>query len=334
MRKNRQWRLAERPTGLVDAQTFRLHTEDAPEPAEGQALLRTLYLSLDPTHRIWITDKDQYLPPVEIGAVMRGNGVAQVVASRDPRFAVGDLVQGMIGWQDYVLTDANIRISKIPRDAPIPTLLNVGGGTGLTAYFGLTEFGQPKAGETLVVSAASGAVGSVVGQIGKILGLRVVGITSGADKCRHLVDELGFDAAIDRKAADWREALAKATPDGIDIDFENVGGEIMDAVMARMNLFSRVVLCGLISGYNDDGRARGDFERILMRRINVRGFIILDFLSRFPEGVAQMLKWVAEGRIRHHETIVEGLEAMPLAMNRLFDGDKLGKLMVHVADPQ
>ena len=334
MTSNRQWRLAQRPTSLVDEHTFRLSEEPVPVPDEGQALLRTLYLSLDPTHRIWITDKDQYLPPVELGAVMRGGGIAQVVESRDPRFSAGDLVQGMIGWQDYTLTGGNLRVAKVPRGAPIPVMMNVAGTTGLTAYFGLTEFGQPKAGETLVVSAASGAVGSAVGQIGKILGLRVVGITSGADRCRMLVDELGFDAAVDRKAADWRDALAKATPDGIDIDFENVGGEIMDAVMERMNLFGRVVLCGLISGYNEGGRARGDFERILMRRINVRGFIILDFLNRFPEGIEKLLGWVKEGRLQHKETIVEGLEAMPLAMNRLFDGDKLGKLMVHVADPQ
>jgi hypothetical protein len=226
-------------------------------------------------------------------------------------------------------------MQKLPSGVPIslPALLGVCGATGLTAYFGLTDLGAPKAGETLLVSAASGAVGSIVGQIGKILGMRVVGVTGGPEKCRHIVQDLGFDAAVDYRAPDWRDQLAVATPTGIDINFENVGGDIMDAVLHRMNLHSRFVLCGMISGYNDGGTARGDFTQLLMKRITLRGFIILDYAPRFAEGVLQLVQWLLEGKLKHQETIVDGLENAPTALNRLFDGDKLGKLMLRVADP-
>jgi NADPH-dependent curcumin reductase CurA len=334
MPNNRQWRLAERPTGLVDTSTFAWSTAPAPEPAEGEALIRALYLSLDPTNRIWITDMPQYMPPVQIGEIMRGYGIGEVVASKNPDLAVGDLVNGMLGWQDYQIAGPANPMQKLPAGlpVPIPVLMNVCGATGLTAYFGLTDFGEPKAGETLVVSAASGAVGSVVGQIGKILGMRVVGITGGPEKCRHLTTELGFDAAVDYRAADFQAQLDAATPDGIDVNFENVGGDIMNAVMRRMNLFSRLVLCGLISGYNEGEASPGDFTLLLMKRITVRGFIILDFQKRFGEGVAQLMQWVMAGKLRGQETIVDGLENAPTALNRLFDGDKMGKLMIKVAE--
>jgi NADPH-dependent curcumin reductase CurA len=200
--------------------------------------------------------------------------------------------------------------------------------TGLTAYFGLLDLGRPKPGETVVVSAAAGAVGSVVGQIAKIKGCRAVGIAGGPDKCRHIVEDLGFDAAVDYKRADWREQLAAATPDGIDVNFENVGGEIMEAVMARMNLFSRMPLCGMISGYNTGEPMRGDFSPILMRRIEVRGFIVIDFMEKFAEGAMQLAQWVVEGKLKHRETIVDGLENAPVAVNKLFDGGNIGKLVV------
>jgi NADPH-dependent curcumin reductase len=304
-------------------------------PGEGEALVRALYLSLDPTNRIWITDMEQYMPPVELGEVMRGYGIGQVVTSNAPDLSVGDLVNGMLGWQDYTITGPANPMQKLPGGLPIPipTLLGVCGATGLTAYFGLTELGAPKKGETLLVSAACGAVGSVAGQIGKILGMRVVGVTGGAEKCRYIVEELGFDAAVDYKAADWQEQLAAVTPDGVDVNFENVGGEIMDAVIGRMNLHSRIVLCGMISGYNDGGRALADFTQILMKRITVRGFIILDYLPRFAEGVMQLVQWMMAGQLKGQETIVEGLENAPEALNRLFDGTKMGKLMLKVADP-
>jgi NADPH-dependent curcumin reductase CurA len=335
MPENRQFRLAQRPTGLVDAHTFAWGTAPAPEPKEGEALVRALYLSLDPTNRIWITDMPQYMPPVQIGEVMRGYGIGQVVASHHPGLAPGDLVNGMLGWQDYTLAGPGNPMTKLPggMPIPIPALLSVCGATGLTAYFGLTDLATPKAGETLLVSAASGAVGSVVGQIGKILGLRVVGVTGGPEKCRYLTGELGFDAAVDYRAADFQAQLAAATPDGIDINFENVGGTIMDAVMHRMNLFSRLVLCGLISGYNEGEASPGDFTLVLMKRMTVRGFIILDYAPRFGEGVMQLMQWLMAGQLKHQETVVEKLENAPTALNRLFDGDKLGKLMIKVADP-
>ncbi len=335
MPDNRQFCLAQRPADRVNADTFALGTVPAPELQAGEALVRTLYLSLDPTNRIWITDIEQYMPPVQLGEVMRGYGIGQVVASKNPDLAPGDLVNGMLGWQDYSIACPSNPMQVLPAGLPItlPALLNVCGGTGLTAYFGLTDLGAPKAGETLLVSAASGAVGSVVGQIGKILGMRVVGITGGPEKCRHIIEDLGFDAAVDYRAADWREQLAAATPNGIDVDFENVGGQIMDAVMRRMNLHSRLVLCGLISNYNDPVPDMADFSVLLMRRITVRPFIILDYAPRFAEGAMRLAQWLMEGKLKHRETIVDGLENAPTALNRLFDGDKLGKLMLKVADP-
>jgi NADPH-dependent curcumin reductase len=334
MPNNRQWRLAQRPVGRVDAETFAWATEPAPEPRDGEALVRALYLSLDPTNRIWITDMPQYMPPVQIGEVMRGFGIGEVVASRRDDLAPGDLVNGLLGWQDYVIAGPDNPMQALPGalPVPIPALLNVGGVTGLTAYFGLTDLGAPKAGETLVVSAACGAVGSVVGQIGKILGMRVVGVTGGAEKCAFVMQELGFDAAVDYRSADFEAQLAAATPDGIDVNFENVGGSIMDAVMKRMNLFSRLVLCGLISGYNEGESSPGDFTLVLMKRMTVRGFIILDYQKRFGEGVMQLMQWMMEGKLKGQETIVDGLENAPVALNRLFDGDKMGKLMIRVAE--
>ena len=333
--RNRQFRLAQRPVGLVDAHTFSLTAAALPVPGEGEALVRALYLSLDPTNRIWITDMEQYMPPVAVGEVMRGFGIGQIVESRNADLAPGDLVNGLLGWQDYTITGPGNPMQKLPGGLaiPIPSLLNVCGVTGLTAYFGLTELGAPKAGETLLVSAASGAVGSVVGQIGKILGMRVVGVTGGPEKCRYLTETLGFDAAVDYRAADFRERLATATPDGVDVNFENVGGEIMDAVMHRMNLHSRLVLCGLISSYNESEKSLGDFTVLLMKRITVRGFIILDYVPRFAEGAMQLMQWMMEGKLHGQETVVDGLENAPEALNRLFDGDKMGKLMIKVADP-
>jgi len=335
MTENRQLRLAQRPTGRVDGHTFRLTTEPLPTPGPGEALVKSLYLSIDPTNRIWITDMAQYMPPVQLDEVMRGYGIGQVVSSNDPDLAPGDLVNGMLGWQLYTLASKANPMQKLPAGMPIPipALLGVCGATGLTAYFGLTDLGAPKAGETLLVSAASGAVGSVVGQIGKILGMRVVGITGGAEKCRHIVQDLGFDAAVDYRAADWRAQLKAATPNGIDVNFENVGGEIMDAVIHRMNLHSRLVLCGMISGYNEGEKSLGDFTQLLMKRITLRGFIILDYVPRFAEGAMQLIQWMMAGQLKHQETIVDGLERAPDALNMLFDGEKLGKLMVKLADP-
>lgn len=333
---NRQFRLKSRPSGRIKTSDFDLVREPVPEPGAGEALVRVVYLSLDPTNRIWMSDMDQYMPPVELGEVMRGGGIGVVVKSNSPRYKAGDHVSGLTGWQDYCIADEGARaMSVLPQGLPVPltAMLGACGMTGLTAYFGLLELGKPKPGETVVVSAAAGAVGSVVGQIAKIKGCRAVGIAGGPEKCRFITEELGFDAAIDYKRPDWKERLAEATPNGIDVNFENVGGEIMEAVMARMNLFSRMPLCGMISGYNTDQPMRADYSPILMRRITVRGFIVVDFMEKFAEGAMQLAQWVAEGKIRHRETIVEGLEAAPTAVNKLFDGENIGKLIVRVADP-
>ena len=328
---NRQFRLKTRPTGRIEKSNFDFVEESIPEPGPGEALVRVLYLSLDPTNRIWMSDMDQYMPPVGIGEVMRGGCVGIVVKSNSARYKEGDRVSGLTGWQDFCIADEGLRaMSVLPKDLPVelPVMLGACGMTGLTAYFGLLELGRPKAGETVVVSAAAGAVGSIVGQIAKIKGCRAVGIAGGPDKCRHIVEDLGFDAAVDYKRADWREQLAAATPDGIDVNFENVGGEIMEAVMARMNLFSRMPLCGMISGYNTGEPMRGDFSPILMRRIELRGFIVIDFMEKFAEGAMQLAQWVVEGKLKHRETIVDGLENAPVAVNKLFDGGNIGKLVV------
>ncbi|PKQ01439.1 MAG: NADP-dependent oxidoreductase [Alphaproteobacteria bacterium HGW-Alphaproteobacteria-12] len=328
---NRQFRLKTRPTGRIETSNFDFVEESIPEPGPGEALVRVLYLSLDPTNRIWMSDMDQYMPPVGIGEVMRGGGVGIVVKSNSARYKEGDHVSGLTGWQDYCIADEGLRaMSVLPKGLPVglPVMLGACGMTGLTAYFGLLDLGRPKPGETVVVSAAAGAVGSVVGQIAKIKGCRAVGIAGGPDKCRHIVEDLGFDAAIDYKRDDWREQLAAATPDGIDVNFENVGGEIMEAVMARMNLFSRMPLCGMISGYNTGEPMRGDFSPILMRRIELRGFIVIDFMEKFAEGAMQLAQWVVEGKLKHRETIVDGLENAPVAVNKLFDGGNIGKLVV------
>lgn len=331
---NRQFRLRSRPTERIEASNFDFVKSTIPAPGPREALVRVLYLSLDPTNRIWMSDREQYMPPVEIGEVMRGGGIGVVVESNSSRYSEGDRVIGMTGWQDYCLADENARTMRVlPPELPVPlpAMLGACGMTGLTAYFGLLDLGRPKAGETVVVSAAAGAVGSVAGQIAALKGCRTVGIAGGPDKCRYLLEELGFDAAVDRKATDWKEQLIEATPDGVDVDFENVGGEIMHAVMARMNLFSRMPLCGLISGYNSSEPMPVDFSTILIKRISVRGFIVLDFADRFTEGTNQLIQWVSQGKIKHRETIVDGLEQAPSAVNMLFDGGNVGKLIVRLA---
>ena len=333
---NRQFRLKQRPIGRAKYEDFVFTESPIPTPAAGEAVVRVLYLSIDPTNRIWMSDMEQYMPPIALGEVMRGGGIGRVVASNSARWQVGDLVSGLLGWQDYCLVRESDIFAprKLPSDLPLPlpAMLGVCGTTGVTAYFGLMEFGQLKAGETVVISAAAGAVGSIAGQIAKIKGCRVVGIAGGPEKCRWLMQDLGFDAAVDYKRSDWREALAAATLDGIHVNFENVGGEIMTAVMRRMTLGGRMVLCGLISGYNNNATSSGDFSLILIRRLNVRGFIILDFLTRWQEAVAQLVRWILEGKLKHRETIVEGLENAPAALNQLFDGANIGKLMVKVAN--
>ncbi len=333
---NRQFLLRERPDGRIGSETFELVEEAVPEIGDGEALVRIEWISLDPTNRAWISDVPTYLPPVGIGEVMRGIGIGRVVASKHPGYAEGQLVQGLTGWQEwFVASDAAplLPVAEIEGIASSSTYLGVFGMTGLTAWFGTTQIGKPAPGETFVVSAAAGAVGSTAGQIAKAAGARVVGVAGGPEKCAMLTDELGFDAAVDYKSPDWTEQLSAATPDGIDVDFENVGGEIMDAIFARINLRARIALCGLISGYNDAEPPPGPraFGNLLIQRATLQGFIVLDHFDRQAEAAAELSTLVAEGKLKPLETVVEGFDQLPTAINMLFDGANTGKLVVRVA---
>jgi len=336
--KNRQFRLASRPVGEITPDNFEYREEPIPQPDDGEVLVRTIYLSLDPTNRIWMSDRPQYMPPVEIGQVMRGGGIGVVEESKNPKFQKGDLVSGLLGWQDYALAlgKTGLEITKLPSPLPCPLTAFVGplGATGFTAYFGLLDIGKPQAGETVVVSAAAGAVGSVVGQIAKIKGCRAVGITGSDEKCRWLVEELGFDDAINYKTADLETALAKSCPDGIDVYFDNVGGAILDAVLTKINLYARIPLCGLISTYNATEPVPGpyNYSQILMKRSLVQGFIILDYFPRLEEAIKDLGQWLNQGKIKYALEIVEGLENAPTAILKLFNGHKIGKLAIKVSE--
>ncbi len=332
---NRRFLLRERPTGRIGPDTFELDEEELPaELGEGEALVRTEWISLDPTNRAWINDMPGYLPPVAIGETMRGLGLGRVVESKHPQYEEGQLVQGLIGWQEWLVASDTAPLQAVPGIEGVSpsAFLGVLGMTGLTGWVGMRDIGRPQSGETVVVSAAAGAVGSVAGQIAKLDGARVVGIAGGPEKCEILTERLGFDAAVDHRAADWREQLVEATPDGIDVDFENVGGEIMDAIFSRLNLRARVALCGLISGYNSTEPPPGPraFGNLLVQRATMQGFIVLDHFGRLPEVSAQLSAWIAEGRLEPLETVVEGFEELPRAINMLFDGANVGKLVVRV----
>ena len=333
---NRRLKLKTRPEGRVKNSDFDLVEEAVPTIGEGEALVRTTYLSLDPTNRVWMTDQPGYLPPVQIGEVMRSGGLGRIVESNSPKYKVGQLVNGFTGWQDYVVASDSLPFTPLPEGLPVDDSAFLGalGMTGLTAYFGITDVAKVQEGDTVVISAAAGAVGSVAGQIAKILGARVVGIAGGPEKCAWLTDELGFDAAVDYKASDWREQLKEATPGGIDVNFENVGGEIMEAVFARLKIGGRVALCGLISDYNnpDDPVGLRNFGAIITKRATVKGFLILDYFEQIKDATMQLGQWLAEGKLQSRETIVEGLENTPESLNLLFDGGNTGKLVVKIAD--
>ena len=330
---NRQMVLQSRPDGMLAPGDLQLQEALLPELRDGQALARVKYLSIDPTMRVWMA-RDTYLPAVGIGEVMRAIGFAEIVESRHPDYKKGDRVTGLTGLQEYVVLDAKAGqhlMQKVPKIPFVSDTVFLGtlGGNGLTAYFGM-EIGAPKKGETLVVSAAAGATGSIVGQIGKIRGCRVVGIAGTDEKCNWITNELGFDVAVNYKHPDWKAKLAAAVPNGIDIDFENVGGEVMNAVLDLMNLHGRVVLCGLISGYTKEDPGLASFGLALVKRLRVEGFIVLDYASRFMEAATQLGQWKMFGKIKDRETIVEGLEKAPDAINMLFTGGNIGKLIVKV----
>ena len=332
---NRQWLLARRPQGLIVAEDFEWKEGPVPVPAEGEVLVRTQVLSCDPTQRGWIAG-DTYLPAVKIGEVVRSFAAGRVVVSKNKRFQVGQMVQGLFGWQDYACVKPATQSAPtpVPAGVPLETAMSALGMTGQTAYFGLLEIGKPKAGETVVVSGAAGATGSAVGQIAKIQGCRVVGIAGGAAKCRALVDELGFDVAIDYKAEDVSKRLREACPKGVDVYFDNVGGEILDAALANLAMRGRVVLCGAIARYNDQGGAAGpkNYLNLLLKRGRMEGFIILDYYSRSAEAVAALSGWLADGRLKNRVDVQHGLENAPATLARLFSGENAGKQLLRIAD--
>jgi NADPH-dependent curcumin reductase CurA len=329
---NRQFRLAARPVGMPVRADWEYREEPAGEPGEGELLVRVRYVSLDPAMRGWMNEGRSYVPPVAIGEVMRAVAVGRVVASRNPGFAAGDHVSGAFGVQDYAISDGRGVTRVDTALAPLPVHLSVLGIPGMTAYFGLLDVGRPQPGDTVVVSAAAGAVGSAVGQIARIKGCRVVGIAGGPEKCRYVVDELGFDAAIDYRAEDVGRALREHCPDRVGVYFDNVGGDILDAVLTRLARGARIVICGAISQYNRTGPVRGpaNYLALLVDRASMSGFVVFDYAHRYGEAAREMAGWLAEGRLRSREDVVRGIEAFPDALLKLFKGENAGKLVLEV----
>jgi NADPH-dependent curcumin reductase CurA len=331
---NHQFRLASRPQGMVGRENFDYIEEPVPELEEGQSLVEVLYISLDPAMRGWMSEGRSYIPPVEIGEVMRAGTVGRIVQTRGQKFAVGDHVSGWLGVQSHAVCDENSVFKVDVERAPLPTYLGALGMPGMTAYFGLLDVGAPKEGETVVVSGAAGAVGSVVGQVARLKGCRVVGIAGGPEKCEWIVGELGFDAAIDYKSEDVAAALREQCPEGVDVYFDNVGGDILDAALARLARGARVVICGAISQYNNLDSVKGpsNYMSLLVNRARMEGFVVIDYMSRAPEAVSEMAGWIAEGKLVAREDIVEGLESFPEALQKLFRGENVGKLVLKVGD--
>ena len=330
--QNRRLVLAKRPSGLVDGSTTRLETEQVPDLKDGEALVKVRYLSIDPTIRTWMDDVPSYLPPIQLDEVIRSGGVGEVVDSRSDAYQPGQLLFGMTGWQDYVIADTGERAMQVlPEGVPPTTAMGILGVTGMTAYFGVIDVGQVKEGDVVVVSGAAGATGSAAGQIAKIKGAKkVVGIAGGPEKCAYLVTELGFDDAIDYKNDNVAKRLRETCPDGIDLYFDNVGGSILNDCLANLAMRGRVVLCGAISNYNSDGPPPGpsNYLTLLIRRGRMEGFLIFDYLDRFPAAQLEVAGWIAEGKIKAAEHIVEGLEKAPDALNLLFSGGNTGKVIV------
>jgi NADPH-dependent curcumin reductase CurA len=328
---NRQVVLARRPAGWVSEADFRVIEAPLPAPGEGQVLIRNRFLSLDPYMRMRMNDARSYAPKVEIGQVMVGGTVGEVVESRSPRLRPGDIVSGVLGWQLYGVEAAE-RLRRIESPvAPLSLYLGALGMPGITAWVGLDLVGPLEAGQTVVVSAASGAVGSVAGQIARERGCRVVGIAGGADKCKHVVSDLGFDACVDYKRDDLEAALTAVCPNGIDIDFENVGGRIFDLVLARLNPFARIALCGLVSQYNEtEPYAARNLRSLLVNRVKLQAFIVSDHLPLWPQALRELTQWFREGRLQYRETVVRGLENAPKAFIAMLRGDKLGKQIVQL----
>ncbi|MCB9753032.1 MAG: NADP-dependent oxidoreductase [Myxococcales bacterium] len=333
--RNRYYTLESRPVGELKDSDLARREAPVRAPERGEIQLRTRWISLDPTNRIWMSDMPQYMPPIELGDVVRALTLGVVERSAHPDYAEGDLVTGAWGWATHPTgTPEALGAFKLPA-LPIPetqALSLIGATSGMTAYFGLLEVARPKAGETLVVDAASGSVGALVGQLAKIKGLRVIGITGGREKCEYITDELGFDGAVDYKSEDVGAALDRLCPDGIDVCFENVGGSIFDAILLRMNLYGRVALCGMIESYNAQDKVPGPyaFGMILMRRLRVQGFICTDYAARFPEAIGELLGWAGAGKLKIREDLREGFDNLPESLRQLLRGEKLGKMLLRV----
>ena len=332
--ENRKWILKERPSGLVKDSDFELVSEVLPRINEGEILLENLYLSFDPTQRGWLNDVPGYLPPVQIGEVIRSGGIGKVIDSNNPEYKTGDLTFGLIGWQTHCLTKPNEddRFRVVPDLLPIPTMLNVMGSTGITAYYGLVELGKPKSGETILVSGAAGATGSVVVQIAKLKGCHVIGIAGGKEKCNWLKD-IGVDDVIDYKNSDVHKELLKVVKNGIDIYFDNVGGKILETVLELININARVLLCGGISsGYDATRPADGpnNLFSLIIKRATMQGFLVLDYLPKSEKALEEIATWVMEGKLQHREDIQKGIENCPQTLNRLFTGENKGKQLLKI----
>jgi hypothetical protein len=334
---NHQVRLASRPVGLPTRDNWRFTSEPVAEPGPGGVLIKTLSLSLDPAMRGWMNEGKSYIPPVELDAVMRAGGIGKVIASQNPAFAVGDYVNAGLDVQEYCLIpETQIKRSgmfKIDARMGLTTWLNVLGMPGMTGYFGLMDVGQPKAGETVVVSGAAGAVGQTVGQIAKLKGCRVVGIAGGKAKCDWVVNELGFDACIDYKAGDVKAGLKAHCPKGVDIYFDNVGGDILDAVLTRITRGARIIICGAISQYNNTTPVKGpaNYLSLLVNRARMEGIVVFDYADRYPVAIAEMAGYLKDGTMKSKEDVVEGLENFPETLLKLFNGENFGKLVLQVA---
>jgi NADPH-dependent curcumin reductase CurA len=329
---NKRVLLAKRPSGLPDKSTWQLEEQPIPIIGEGEALIKTEYISIDPAMRGWIRDAKSYLPPVQVGDVMRAASVGKVIESKNINIKVGDYYAGLGGVHQYMATDGKGWVQVDPNRATLPKYLSVLGLTGRTAYFGLLEIGKPKKGETVLVSGAAGAVGSTVGQIAKIKGCHVVGIAGGKQKCDYIVNELGFDGAIDYKNDDVKARLKELCPNGIDIYFDNVGGEILDIALTQINMKARIVICGAISQYNTKNfKGPSNYYRLLANRARMEGFVVIDYAKEYQTAYKQMGKWLMEGKLKSKEFIVEGIENFHEAFLRLFSGEKLGKLILKVA---
>ncbi|WP_420640200.1 NADP-dependent oxidoreductase [Candidatus Poriferisocius sp.] len=331
---NRQWIYANRPVGPVSPDNFEYRESPVPEPGDGQALVRLCWLSFEPAMRTWMEDFITYMPPAPLGQPMIGPGVCQVVASDTPDLQVGDLVSGMMSWQDYHVVDGTAR--KVPPETPIPVMLGPLGGTGLTAYIGLLDIGRPQPGDTVLVSGAAGATGSVTAQIARIKGCRAVGIAGGADKCRWLLDEARLDEAIDYKNEDVDDRLAEACGDGVDVYFDNVGGDLLETVLGHMNQGGRIAACGAISTYNQGLRRPGpaNMFQFIEKRLTLQGFVMFDHMERVPAAQEDLGRWVADGEIAFQTDIQSGFENIPSTFLRLFSGANQGKQLLKVRDPE